>query len=216
MKYKFLSPNIIVCEDFLPHHFIDLLYMDLLNNRGLFNTSRWYTKEEGHTDENILGSSCGGLDFWVAHENLDKVKMPAILGLAKWFFNQGLGHLIAPTPLSIFHLIKRDLIWNIHVVTYNKDGYYNWHADSVGSLFTFNLILQKPSKLKGGNMLFRDEKLIEVKNCNNFFSVFPSYVPHAVTPLIAEKDVSFAEQRFSIQYWASLKDDWAAIRKKKN
>lgn len=42
---------------------------------------------------------------------------------------------------------------------------------------------------------------------NNFMVVFPAYIPHAITPLYTEsnKDVSFLEQRFSIQFWVRFK-----------
>jgi Rps23 Pro-64 3,4-dihydroxylase Tpa1-like proline 4-hydroxylase len=108
----------------------------------------------------------------------------------------------------MYEFLERELEWNIHVISYNNGGYYNWHKDTYDSnIFTFNLILNKPSSLKGGNMLFYDKKLIEVENMNNFMVVFPAYVSHAITPLCTEnnKDVSFLEQRFSIQFWVRFK-----------
>jgi Rps23 Pro-64 3,4-dihydroxylase Tpa1-like proline 4-hydroxylase len=52
-------------------------------------------------------------------------------------------------------------------------------------------------------------KIIEVKNKNNFMVVFPSYIPHAITPLHSNdnKDVAFLEQRFSIQFWVRWKQE---------
>ena len=71
-----------------------------------------------------------------------------------------------------------------------------------------NHFCNKSDKLKGGNMFFMDNnKIYEVKNKSNFMTVFPSYIPHAISPLHTDddKDVSFLEQRFSIQFWVSLK-----------
>lgn len=59
---------------------------------------------------------------------------------------------------QMYEFLKRELEWNIHVISYNNGGYYNWHKDTYDSnLFTFNLILNKASSLKGGNMLFYDK-----------------------------------------------------------
>ena len=56
-------------------------------------------------------------------------------------------------------------------------------------------------------MFFMDDnKIIEIKNKNNFMVVFPSYIPHSISPLYTDdkEDVSFLEQRFSIQFWIKL------------
>ena len=56
-------------------------------------------------------------------------------------------------------------------------------------------------------MLFMDgNKIIKIPNKNNFMSVFPSFIYHAITPLKSEdnKDVAFSSQRFSIQFWIRL------------
>ena len=56
-------------------------------------------------------------------------------------------------------------------------------------------------------MFFMDDnKIIKVKNKNNFMVVFPSYISHSISPLYTDnnKDVSFLEQRFSIQFWTKL------------
>ena len=39
--------------------------------------------------------------------------------------------------------------------------------------------------------------------------VFPSYIPHAITPLHSNdnKDGAFLEQRFSIQFWVIWKQE---------
>ena len=131
--------------------------------------------------------------------------------LKNWFFSEGFYFYINKDNFSVYQFLlnnKNRLFWNIHVVSYNNKGFYNWHKDTTPkNLFTFNLILQKSKKLKGGNMLFMDEnKTIEVENKDNFLVIFPSFIPHAITPLCSEnnKDVSFLEQRFSIQFWVGL------------
>ena len=56
-------------------------------------------------------------------------------------------------------------------------------------------------------MFFMDDnKIIEVENKNNYMVVFPSFVSHAISPLYSnnKKDVSFLEQRFSVQFWVSF------------
>ena len=47
---------------------------------------------------------------------------------------------------------------------------------------------------------------IEIPNQNNLMVLFPSYINHSITPIKSkhDKDVAFAEQRFSIQYWVKL------------
>ena len=52
-----------------------------------------------------------------------------------------------------------------------------------------------------------DGKIITIPNQDNFMVVFPAYISHAITPLCTEnnKDVSFLEQRFSIQFWVRFK-----------
>ena len=56
-------------------------------------------------------------------------------------------------------------------------------------------------------MLFMDDgKIIAVDNQDNYMVCFPSFIPHAIKPVYTEdnKDVSFLEQRFSIQFWVRL------------
>ena len=38
-------------------------------------------------------------------------------------------------------------------------------------------------------------------------TLFPSYIPHCISPIYTDdnKDVAFLDQRFSIQFWVSLK-----------
>ena len=214
MKYYNLSKNIIACENFLNPQNVDEIFVDFLNNRNRFNIPNWsYSndlKEEDINVDTTITSKCGGLDFWVEWETVKKEN--SFIGLLKnWFFSDGFYFYINKDNFSVYQFLlnnKNRLFWNIHVVSYNNKGFYNWHKDTTPkNLFTFNLILQKSKKLKGGNMLFMDEnKTIEVENKDNFLVVFPSFIPHAITPLCSEnnKDVSFLEQRFSIQFWVGL------------
>ena len=206
MKYYSLSENIIACDNFLPQQQIEELYSDILNNRKLFQIPDWSTDTDRPTKE-LFSSSCGGLDFWLDNRTNEN-NNTFIEGLHKWILHQGLFYHTDKHASPIFEFLKRDLIWNIHVISYNDGGYYNWHKDNPNqNIFTFNLILNKGDSLKGGDMLFYDNKNIEVKNKNNFMVVFPSYIPHAITPLYSEnkQDVPFLEQRFSIQFWVSLR-----------
>ena len=214
MKYYNLSKNIIACENFLNPQNVDEIFVDFLNNRNRFNIPNWsYSndlKEEDINVDTTITSKCGGLDFWVEWETVKKEN--SFIGLLKnWFFSDGFYFYINKDNFSVYQFLLNNtkrLFWNIHVVSYNNKGFYNWHKDTTPkNLFTFNLILQKSKKLKGGNMLFMDEnKTIEVENKDNFLVVFPSFIPHAITPLCSEnnKDVSFLEQRFSIQFWVGL------------
>ena len=214
MKFYNLSKNIVACDNFLNLQNVDEIFTDFLNNRNRFNVPNWgYTNEEKEksVDEHqIITSKCGGLDFWIEWE--DAKKENSFIGhLKNWFFSQGLYFHIGKDNYSAFQFLLDNtnrLFWNIHVVSCNNKGFYNWHKDlAPKNLFTFNLVLQKTKKLKGGDMLFMDEnKIIEVENKNNFMVVFPSFVPHAITPLYSEnnEDVSFLEQRFSIQFWVGL------------
>ena len=214
MKYYNLSKNIIACENFLNPQNVDEIFVDFLNNRNRFNIPNWsYSndlKEEDINVDTTITSKCGGLDFWVEWETVKKEN--SFIGLLKnWFFSDGFYFYINKDNFSVYQFLLNNtnrLFWNIHVVSYNNKGFYNWHKDTTPkNLFTFNLILQKSKKLKGGNMLFMDEnKTIEVENKDNFLVIFPSFIPHAITPLCSEnnKDVSFLEQRFSIQFWVGL------------
>lgn len=212
MEYYNISKNIIVCENFLPKDKVDEIYTDFLNNRKQFNIPIWTKKSRNdlhkveETNE-FFSPSCGGFDFWVNWKEAKKAES-FITSASRWAFNQGLLHYVFENNLHLFSLLERELQWNIHVIAYNNGGYYGWHKDNQNSnLFTLNLIFNKGNQLKGGDFLFMDEgKIIKVPNQNNFFCVFPSFISHAITPLYSEdnKDVSFLEQRFSVQFWTSL------------
>ena len=214
MKYYNLSKNIIACDNFLNTQNVDEIFTDFLNNRNRFNISSWdysnKSKKEVIDVHKTMTSKCGGLDFWIEWETAKNEN--SFIGLLEnWFFSEGFYFYINKDNYSVFQFLLDNtnrLFWHIHVVSYNNKGFYNWHKDtSPKNLFTFNLVLQKSKKLKGGNMLFMDQnKIIEVENKDNFMVVFPSFVPHAITPLYSEndEDVSFLEQRFSVQFWVGL------------
>jgi len=207
MEYYNLSENVIACDNFLPKKNIEELYTDLLNNRNLFQLSNWNNKSDLPGVE-FFSPNCGGLDFWITNKTIED-NNSFIESLSRWFIHQGLHFYASKNAPKVYEFLTRKLQWNIHVISYNNGGYYNWHKDEKNQiLFTFNLILNKSDKLKGGNMFFMDNnKIYEVKNKSNFMTVFPSYIPHAISPLHTDddKDVSFLEQRFSIQFWVSLK-----------
>jgi hypothetical protein len=208
MKYYNLSENIIACNNFLPKQTVEELYTDLLNNRKLFQTSKWSVEEENSKPE-LFNSNCGGLDFWINNKTF-KDNNSFTESLSLWFIHHGLHFYAKNNGALIYEFLLRKLKWDIHVVSYNNGGYYNWHKDEKNNvLFTFNLILNKSNKLKGGKMFFLDRNdIIEIENKNNFMTVFPSYIPHSISPLYTEnnKDVAFLEQRFSIQFWIGLQE----------
>ena len=197
MNYKILSPNIIGCENFLPQDKVDLLYVDLLNNKNKFRRSQWQN-EKGEMHHGSDSASCGGDDFW-NDEGFAK-DCPYIDALKEWFLHQGLVFFAERHNLHLFTLLKYNVSYNVHVVGYNNNAYYGWHTDGSkhgpgkGTIFTVNLVLNKSNELTGGNMLFMDgTELIEVENKNNFMAIFPSFIPHSITPVCSKdgKDVPF-------------------------
>ena len=206
MEYYNLSSNIIACDNFLPQQKVDELYIDFLNNRKYFSTPAWSTTNNENTKE-FYSSKCGGFDFWISWNKFE-LECPAIYSLKDWFIHQGLMAYAEKNNLPIFSFLKRNLEYDIHTICYNNNGYYNWHQDiSSGTILTFNLILNKGNKLNGGDMLFMDDgKIIKIPNKNNFMTVFPSFIHHAIIPLKSKdnKDVDFTSQRFSVQFWVRL------------
>ena len=201
MEYYQISKNIVGCKNFLPPQALDFIYAEILNNRNKFDVPSWSNKKK-----EFFSSHCGGLDFWDTGEHQERIKN--IVSLNDFFLHQGFFQFCIDNNLKMFSLLERETEYNIHVITYNNGGYYNWHKDShYGTIFTFNLVLNKNNSLEGGDMLFMDEgEIIKVKNQNNFMVVFPAFVDHAITPLVSKnkKDVPFLEQRFSIQHWVRL------------
>jgi len=206
MEYYNLSSNIIACDNFLPEQKVEELYMDFLNNRKFFSTPAWSGADKGDTKE-FYSSKCGGFDFWLSWNKFE-LECPAIYSLKDWFIHQGLMAYAEKNNLPIFSFLKRNLEYDIHTICYNNNGYYNWHQDiSSGTILTFNLILNKGNKLNGGDMLFMDDgKIIKIPNKNNFMTVFPSFIHHAIIPLKSKdnKHVDFTSQRFSVQFWVRL------------
>ena len=206
MNYYNLSHSVIACENYLPNNLTDNIYTDFLNSRGNFNTPNWGNRGKRQSNS----SDCEALDYWISYKDNTEYNTN-IKKLIEWFLHQGFSSYVEKNGCSMYNFLTlagrgvRDLSWDIHVISYNNNGYYNWHTDcSKNNLFTFNLILNKSDKLIGGDMMFmEDGEIIKVKNKNNFMVVFPSYIPHAITPLhtVDNKNVSFLEQRFSVQFW---------------
>jgi hypothetical protein len=206
MKYKYISDNIITCENFLPPLELQKIKIELMNNRVSFGPAVWSSKSNniGETVE-FFSSLCGGVDYWIGHGKT-KDNNESIMNLTYWFYHQGLFQFIdSNSKVDVFQFLKKPKIHDIHVVSYNNEGYYNWHTDTAN--FTFNLILNEGDEFDGGEMLFLDgNETIEIPNKNNFMVVFPTYIPHAVKPIKSKngKDVAFSQQRFSIQYWTKI------------
>jgi hypothetical protein len=219
MKFEYLSSNVIACEDFLPPMYLQDIKIELLNNRKRFNTPVWTVpKKENNGGEfeikkQFFSHRCGGMDYWIEFEDIARLRSgevipdnEKIMGLSKWFYSQGLYAFIDhKNPRDVFQLLKRHKRHKIHVISYNNNGYYNWHSDS--EFFTFNLILNEGDALSGGDLFFMDDsKIIKVPNKNNMMVLFPWYINHSITPIRSKngKDVPFPQQRFSIQFWVDL------------
>ena len=200
MNYEYASENIIICKNFLPDPMLQKIKIDLLNNRGRFGIPSW-----SDSDTNLFNSKCGGLDYWIRHDDTTE-NNEAICDLGNWFYHQGFFQFLQNSGrTNAFHFLNKKKQHNIHVISYNNGGYYNWHPDS--EFFTFNLVLNEGDELYGGDMLFMDDgRIVEIPNQNNLMVVFPTYIHHAITPIKSKsgKDVPFPQQRFSIQYWLSL------------
>ena len=200
MNYEYASENIIICKNFLPDPMLQKIKIDLLNNRGRFNIPSW-----SDSNVNLFNSKCGGLDYWIGHDDTTE-NNEAICDLGNWFYHQGFFQFLQNSGrTNAFHFLNKKKQHNIHVISYNNGGYYNWHPDS--EFFTFNLVLNEGDELYGGDMLFMDDgRIVEIPNQNNLMVVFPTYIHHAITPIKSKsgKDVPFPQQRFSIQYWTQL------------
>ena len=204
MNYHHITENVIGCYDFLPNKKVDDIYTDILNNRSKFNVPNWGSEKNENVSE-LYSSKCGGLDYWIGwREKVENNKN--IQSLNEWFLHQGL--LRFTRDKGVFELLQRNLDGDMHIISYNNGGYYNWHYDKMaGNIFTFNLVLHRGDSLQGGDMLFMDnDRIVRVENKNNLMVLFPSYVPHSITPLYSNdsKNVPFMEQRFSIQTWLRL------------
>ena len=221
MDYRFLTPNIIVCENFLPVHLIDKLYDTFETVAERFVEPQWANVADGDlSPEQTTYAHCGGKDFWYEGAEFKDEKYAPITNLSHWFFDQGFGAFIRKSPPSVFQFmgpLDRKLR-NVHVVAYNNGGYYNWHVDNYvyvngesnkrKNYFTFALTLMKNhDKCTGGDQLFMDEgRVLKVPLGHNILIIFPSYIHHAMNPMMTRdgKDLSFQEQRFNVQFWVTL------------
>jgi hypothetical protein len=204
MNYKFLSPNVIMAENFLPPLALQKIKIDLLNNRSRFGIPKWSNPDGTKESDEFYSKSCGALDYWIKAGETIPDNHSHIASLDKWFYHQGFFHFLKEiNPNSVFNFLQKNKTHDIHLCAYNNSGYYNWHNDNL-PFFTFNLILNETDNLEGGEMLIMDEgKIIEIPNLNNYMVVFPSYISHSIKIIKSKngKDVPFPQQRFSIQYW---------------
>jgi|TARA_X000001388_G_C2230809_1_gene123107 hypothetical protein len=211
MRIKRLSTHVLYCENFLPQKMLDDVYMDILQNRTKFDLEQWGDGSNTFDGVSVqfLNHNCGGMGFWIGPEDQQKMERTPVLALNEYFFHQGIISFATQQKNMVFvDTITRPMSFSVHYIAYNNGGYYNWHKDKIdGTIFTFNLVLNKGNKLKGGDMLFMDDgEMFEIPNQDNIMVAFPSWVDHAITPLKSDdgKDVPFLEQRFSIQYQCSL------------
>lgn len=217
MKYEFISDNVIKCDNFLPPDKVNFIYADLLNTRKHFGIPHWSGSNRKDPEVQAFSQNCGNTDYWIDADKPETIKADNIKQLHKFFFQQGLSLFIQESGRKTIYdmLYVYPLVWSIHVTAYNKGAYYNWHKDSHmtykglrANMFTFNYMLKSNnSSLQGGNLLVRDNGEHEIESKHNQLVIFPGFVPHAVTPIQTEKEVSFLEQRFSIQYWVGLKEE---------
>ena len=205
MRYEYVSENIIICKDFLPPVIFENVQNDLIKNINAFKMPEWYgvnTLTKQKEKYSAFNKSCGGFDYWINFGETPQ-NNENILNLNTRFYNQGFFSFLQNSGRdNVFKFLKKDLQAKIHVVCYNNGGFYDWHCDT--EFFTFNLIINEGDELEGGDMLFMDEgKIVEIPSRNNLMVVFPSYINHCITPILSKsgKDVSFTQQRFSIQYW---------------
>jgi len=209
MIFEKISKNIIACENFLPEQKVEEIYADLLNNRTRFKTDRWEgtpedPNKQAQQEEQFLNHNCAGFSFWLNYKDLPN-NSSFLTSLYPWLNHQGLRNFARNNKMMIYDFLQRGMVYDTHFICYNNGGHYGWHKDSTrGNIFTFNLILNKGDSLEGGDMLFMDDdKIIKIKKKHNFMVVLPSFIDHSVSPLKSKtrKDVSFLEQRFSLQYW---------------
>ena len=148
MNFYNLSSSIIACENYLPKGLIENLYMDFLNSRGRFDTPNWSHRDvkQKHTVEGKANNvDCEALDYWISYKDNTEYNTN-IKKLIEWFLHQGFSSYIEKNGCSMYNFLTlagrgvRGLAWDIHVISYNNNGYYNWHTDcSKNNLFTFNL-----------------------------------------------------------------------------
>jgi len=206
MSYKYLSPNIIVCENFLPEDYVKEIYKDLLQNKKRFTPSVWHNKEKAMGTQ-----SCKGEDFWITPKNAEQT--PAIWGLSKYFFSKEFLEFISEKDTVFALLLNANVNFNVHCVTYSDGGSYDKHMDQFISLnghkaknfFTFNLTFQRSKDAQGGEVLLYDnDEVFEVDKFNNMLTIFPSYINHAVKEVRVKKGSKYKNNRFSMQFWVSL------------
>ena len=72
------------------------------------------------------------------------------------------------------------------LISYYENGdYYDFHKDRAG-LTSLTWFYKEPKKFKGGDLYFSNENKINV--LNNRMIIFPSMIPHRVSPVFVEKN----------------------------
>ena len=91
MRYSYASDNIIICDDFLPPHFLNKIKSDLHQNINSFSKPEWsrFNKQtQKHEVFSAYNKECGGYDYWINFgQNPENNKN--ILDLASRFYHQG-------------------------------------------------------------------------------------------------------------------------------
>lgn len=205
MPYKFISPNIIVCENFLPESYVNEIYNDLIKNKDRFKQSVWSSRKNEKDTK-----YCKGNDFWIDPENSSAT--PAIWNLQKYFFSKEFLEFISEKNSVFSLLLGAKISYNVHCVTYKNGGSYDKHMDQfinrngnmVKNFFTFNLTLQKSDDAHGGEVVLYDDKEIIIDKFNNMITIFPTYIEHAVKEVKMKKNAKYENHRFSMQFWVSI------------
>lgn len=221
MNYQFLTPNILHSDNFLPVQVIDELYTTFENIESRFIAPQWASASQGQLSANQTSyAHCGGKDFWYQGNEFQDPTYASITNLQRWFFSQGFDAFIRKSNPNVFQFMGPldKKLCGVHAVTYNNGGYYNWHVDNLvfvngekrkrKNYFTFTLTLMRDyEQCTGGDQLLMDDgRVVNIPLGHNIMTVFPSYIHHAMNPMIARdnKELAFLDQRFNLQFWVTL------------
>lgn len=92
-----------------------------------------------------------------------------------------------------------NLLENIQISVYNKDGHYNWHSDYGVSTrgdftrkLTVNVLVSDPSEYDGGDLELIDYhgNFVVTPKEKGTVIIFDSRVPHRITPVTRGRKVS--------------------------
>ncbi|MBI86382.1 MAG: hypothetical protein CMJ81_24555 [Planctomycetaceae bacterium] len=221
MNYQLITPNVLHNDNFLPIQVVDDLYATFEKIESRFIEPQWESAAQGQLSANYTSyAHCGGKDFWFQRDEFQDPTYAAITNLKHWFFSQGFDTFVRRSNPNVFQFMGPldKKLFGVHAVAYNHGGYYNWHVDNLvfvngektkrKNYFTFSLTLMRNYKqCTGGDQLILDGgKVITVPLGHNVLTVFPSYIHHAVSHVIApdNKEMAFLDQRFNLQFWVTL------------